>query len=65
MNQLGQTHLAGSASKAMRDLGMQNQAFSFPMFDAQAFWSLQLILNNVTLPSNVDMVKHTNEWTDR
>ena len=25
MNQLGQTHLAGSASKAMRDLGMQNQ----------------------------------------
>ena len=52
-------------SNQMMYLGMQNQAFSFPMFDAQAFWSLQLILNNVTLPSNADMVKHTNKWTDR
>ena len=46
-------------------LGMQNQAFSFPMFDAQALWSLQYILKNITVPCKEDMLKHIKIWTQR
>ena len=46
-------------------LGMQNQAFSFPMFDAQALWSLQYILKNITVPCKADMLKHIKIWTQR
>ena len=57
--------LMESGNNQMMYLGMQNQAFSFPMFDAQAFWSLQRILNNISLPSKKEMLIHTNKWTER
>ena len=49
----------------MMYLGMQNQAFSFPMFDAQALWSLQYILKNITVPCKADMLNHIKTWTQR
>ena len=49
----------------MMYLGMQNQAFSFPMFDAQALWSLQYILKNITVPCEADMLKHIKTWSQR
>jgi len=49
----------------MMYLGMQNQAFSFPMFDAQALWSLQYILKNITVPCEADMLKHIKIWSQR
>ena len=49
----------------MMYLGMQNQAFSFPMFDAQALWSLQYILKNITVPCKSDMLKDIKTWSQR
>ena len=49
----------------MMYLGMQNQAFSFPMFDAQALWSLQYILKNITVPCRAEMLKHIQAWSQR
>ena len=55
----------GGGSNQMMYLGMQNQAFSLPMFDAQAFWSLQYICNNIAIPSQSDMVNDIKKWTQR
>ena len=49
----------------MMYLGMQNQAFSFPMFDAQALWSLQYILKNITVPCKEDVLKDIKTWSQR
>ena len=49
----------------MMYLGMQNQAFSFPMFDAQALWSLQYVLKNITVPCKADMLEHIKTWSQR
>ena len=49
----------------MMYVGMQNQAFSFPMFDAQAMWSLSYILGDTKVPTKDEMVKDVRKWTDR
>ena len=49
----------------MMYLGMQNQAFSFPMFDAQALWSLQYILKNISVPCEADVLKDIKTWSQR
>ena len=60
----GVIYTKGGNNKMMY-LGMQNQAFSFPMFDAQALWSLQYILKNITLPCEADMLKDIKTWSQR
>ena len=55
----------GEGQNKMIYLGMQNQAFSFPMFDAQAFWSLQYMLNNIKVPDKMEMLKDIRKWTQR
>ena len=49
----------------MMYLGMQNQAFSFPMFDAQALWSLFYIMGRIKIPERVDIIGDIKKWTDR
>ena len=53
------------AITAGKMVGMQNQAFSFPMFDAQAMWSLSYILGDIKIPTKDEMVKDVRKWTDR
>ena len=60
----GVIYTKGGNNKMMY-LGMQNQAFSFPMFDAQALWSLQYILKNITIPCKADMLSHIKTWSQR
>jgi len=38
-------------------IGMQDQWFTFSMFDAQAWWSRDVILGKITLPSYEDMLR--------
>ena len=65
-NQLykGVVFLNGGGNQMMY-VGMQNQAFSFPMFDAQAMWSLSYILGDIKVPTKDEMVKDVRKWTDR
>ena len=43
-------------------LGMQDQWYTFNMFDAQAWYARDLILGRIELPSFEEMQSHTKEW---
>jgi trimethylamine monooxygenase len=43
-------------------LGMQDQWYTFNMFDAQAWYARDVILGRIELPSFLEMNKHTQEW---
>ena len=42
-------------------IGMQDQWFTFNMFDAQAWWSRDVILGRIDLPSHGNMLKDVND----
>ena len=43
-------------------LGMQDQWYSFNMFDAQAWYVRDVILGRIALPSLIEMQAHTQRW---
>jgi len=43
-------------------LGMQDQWYTFNMFDAQAWYARDVILGRIKLPSFEEMKDHTKEW---
>ena len=46
-------------------LGMQDQWYTFNMFDAQAWYARDVILGRIELPSLEEMQSHTKEWHER
>ena len=46
-------------------LGMQDQFYTFNMFDAQAWYARDVILGRIKLPSKEDMQKDSQAWRDR
>ena len=46
-------------------LGMQDQYYTFSMFDAQAWFVRDVILGRIPLPTKDDMDKHCAEWNAR
>ncbi|KEI69603.1 NAD(P)-binding domain-containing protein [Endozoicomonas elysicola] len=46
-------------------LGMQDQFYTFTLFDAQAWWARDIILQRINLPSAPDMSKHSAKWQER
>ena len=46
-------------------LGMQDQWYTFNMFDAQAWYARDIILEKIVLPSFDKMKTHTSEWHKR
>lgn len=46
-------------------LGMQDQFYTFNMFDAQAWYARDYILGRITLPSKKEMTKHSKAWRER
>nr|NIR29815.1 NAD(P)/FAD-dependent oxidoreductase [Gammaproteobacteria bacterium]NIR83391.1 NAD(P)/FAD-dependent oxidoreductase [Gammaproteobacteria bacterium]NIR91313.1 NAD(P)/FAD-dependent oxidoreductase [Gammaproteobacteria bacterium]NIU04553.1 NAD(P)/FAD-dependent oxidoreductase [Gammaproteobacteria bacterium]NIV51595.1 NAD(P)-binding domain-containing protein [Gammaproteobacteria bacterium] len=46
-------------------LGMQDQYYTFSMFDAQTWYARDYILGRITLPSTGDMSKDMKEWQAR
>lgn len=46
-------------------LGMQNQYYTFNMFDAQAWYVRDVILGRIFLPSKDSMRKHSSAWRAR
>ena len=46
-------------------IGMQDQFYTFNMFDAQAWWARDVILGRIEIPSFADMQAHSAEWEKR
>jgi trimethylamine monooxygenase len=46
-------------------LGMQDQFYTFNMFDAQAWYARDFILGRISLPSKEDMKKDSQKWRNR
>ncbi len=46
-------------------IGMQDQFYTFNMFDAQAWWARDVILGRIEIPSLADMQAHSAEWEKR
>lgn len=46
-------------------LGMQDQFYTFNMFDAQAWYARDVILGRIDLPSKAEMTKHSKSWRAR
>ena len=44
---------------------MQDQWYTFNMFDAQAWYARDLMLGKIELPSFEEMQSHTKEWHER
>ncbi len=46
-------------------IGMQDQFYTFNMFDAQAWYARDVIMGRIALPSLAEMRKHSQAWRDR
>ena len=46
-------------------LGMQDQWYSFNMFDAQAWYARDVILGRIALPSQAEMIADSQQWQAR
>jgi trimethylamine monooxygenase len=46
-------------------LGMQDQWYSFNMFDAQAWYVRDIILGRIPLPTKADMKAHSMQWREK
>ncbi|WP_339842820.1 NAD(P)/FAD-dependent oxidoreductase [uncultured Halopseudomonas sp.] len=46
-------------------LGMQDQYYTFNMFDAQAWYARDVMLDRIALPSGEAMAADSSEWVDR
>ena len=53
------------ANPKLMYLGMQDQFYTFNMFDAQAWYALDVILGRITLPSQEEMGSHSQVWRAR
>lgn len=45
-------------------IGMQDQYYTFNMFDVQAWWARDVIMGRIKLPSKADMQAHSKKWQE-
>ncbi len=57
--------VAFEANPKVMYLGMQDQFYTFNMFDAQAWWARDVIMGKIELPSLPDMQAHSAKWEAR
>ena len=53
------------ANPKLMYLGMQDQFYTFNMFDAQAWYARDVILGRITLPGQEEMTRHSQVWRAR
>ena len=46
-------------------IGMQDQWYTFNMFDTQAWYARDVMMGKIALPSLAEMQKHTQQWHDK
>jgi trimethylamine monooxygenase len=52
-------------NKKLLYVGVQDQYYTFTMFDCQAKWVVQYLMGEVKLPSRDEMLEDINKWTTR
>lgn len=57
--------VAWEANPKLFYIGMQDQFYTFNMFDAQAWWARDVILGRITLPSKAEMQADSATWRAR
>jgi len=57
--------VAFEANPKVHYLGMQDQFYTFNMFDAQAWWSRDAIMGRIELPTKSAMEAHSAKWEER
>lgn len=57
--------VAFEANPKVMYLGMQDQFYTFNMFDAQAWWARDVIMGKIALPAKTDMEAHSAKWEAR
>jgi trimethylamine monooxygenase len=50
---------------AMFYIGMQDQFYTFNMFDAQAWWARDVILGKISVPTLDEMLARSAPWKER
>jgi len=60
----GTVYTEGGNNKVMY-IGVQDQYYTFTMFDAQAHWAVQYVMGNIKLPEKEVMVDHWKKWCER
>jgi len=46
-------------------LGMPNQAYTMPMFDAQAYYAKEVVLGKISLPSEEERQADIDAWKEK
>lgn len=57
--------IALEANPRMLYIGMQDQWFTFNMFDAQAWWARDVILGRIAIPDAAAQKEHFDKWRTR
>jgi len=57
--------VAWEENPALFYIGMQDQFYTFNMFDAQAWWARDVIMGRIKLPSKAEMRANSQKWRDR
>ncbi|MFT6549443.1 MAG: trimethylamine monooxygenase [Acidimicrobiales bacterium] len=57
--------VAWEANPRLLYLGMQDQYYTFNMFDAQAWWARDVMLGRIELPSAAEMAADSAAWLER
>ena len=57
--------VAWEANPRLLYLGMQDQYYTYNMFDAQAWWARDVVLGRIELPSAAEMAADSAAWLER
>ena len=60
----GTLWMKGGNNKVMY-VGVQDQFYTWTMFDAQAKWATNYVMGDIALPSRDDMLRDIDKWTKR
>ena len=57
-------HTPGGNNK-MLYVGVQDQFYTYTMFDVQALWALKYVLGDIKIPDKETMISSWKDWVDR
>ena len=60
----GTVYTEGGNNKVLY-IGIQDQYYTFTMFDAQAYWAVKYVLGEINLPDKATMVADWQKWCEK
>ncbi len=46
-------------------VGVQDQYYTYTMFDVQALWAVKYVLGDIKIPDKETMISSWKDWVDR